>query len=146
MPLALRLRPISGQAQTSVSPDPQVKKGTRGPRRKTPGGKCKFSVQTESQSQSDSEEPDREDELRLRALLSSLRNEISTCTTEFDRVNNEVSGKSEVSKSDIIKLSVCSETLSRLHSSLLDIYSIAFCFNETSPIVNCSLWIPRSFS
>ena len=96
MPLALRLRPISGQAQASVSPDPQVKKGTRGPRRKTPGGKSEFSVQTESQPQSDSEEPDREDEVRLRALLSSLRNEISTRTTEFDRVNDELSGKSEV--------------------------------------------------
>ncbi len=120
MPLALRLRPISGRAQSSLSPDPQVKKGPRGPRRKTPGDKSEFSVHTESQPQSDLKDSNREEEARLRALLSSLRDEISARTTEFDRVSAEVSGKSKVSESEIIKLSVCSETLSRLHSSLLD--------------------------
>ena len=109
-----------GQAQSSLSPTLRSKREPA-PRRKAPGGKSEFSVQTESQPQSDSEDSDRGEEARLRAFLSSLRDEISTRTTEFDRVNAEVSVKFEVSESEIIKLSVCSETLSRIHSSLLDI-------------------------
>jgi hypothetical protein len=76
---------------------------------------------TRGPPQSDSEESDCEEEARLRALLPSLRDKISTRTTEFDCVSAEMSGKLEVSESEIIKLSVCSETLSHLHSLLLDV-------------------------